>query len=518
MDQAAQIGREGGAHRVQEGPGTSLPPSGAAPEADLLVELGELVPQRWQSRNIWRQFLWDVTRITVLIASDLSLYFLVRAAYWTVHEGGLGATLADLVSGAFPVGFLGGARFTGALILSLAIAGSYGPGDARRSSSRLLAGASLAAVISLYAAPWGVGVLPTLMRGAAVTAVFALGLTASRSLVDAVVWRVRRRVGGSRTLVLTHSDADWRDLGELLRRLRDFAVVGHVSLGQPAGTAVRERLLRLAHDIADCQAETVLLWGKVTEEEVAHIVDVALSTGCRLLAGERISLGGVKPCGVWMGGRQLLELTPPALRGWQPVLKRGMDLIGAGLGLVLMGPLMLMIALAVRLESGGPVLFAQCRVGARGRLFRCYKFRSMRCDAEQVLRADPELYLRYVSNHFKLPEHEDPRLTRVGRWLRKTSLDELPQLVNVIRGEMSLVGPRPIVPAELDHYGLGNAPVLLALRPGMTGAWAVHGRSEVGYPDRATMELEYIRRWSVLNDLAILVRTVPAVLGARGAH
>jgi lipopolysaccharide/colanic/teichoic acid biosynthesis glycosyltransferase len=157
-------------------------------------------------------------------------------------------------------------------------------------------------------------------------------------------------------------------------------------------------------------------------------------------------------------------------------------------------------------------------VGAKGRLFRCFKFRSMKRDAEQILRADAALCQKYLTNHFKLPEHEDPRLTRVGRFLRKTSLDELPQLINVLLGQMSLVGPRPIVPAELDHYRHEAALVFMSLKPGITGAWAVSGRSEIGYPDRALLELEYIRRWSLLSDIAILVRTVPAVLRRRGAH
>jgi len=156
-------------------------------------------------------------------------------------------------------------------------------------------------------------------------------------------------------------------------------------------------------------------------------------------------------------------------------------------------------------------------MGARGRLFRCYKFRSMRADAEQVLRADPNLYAAYVSNHFKLPADQDPRLTRVGRWLRRTSLDELPQLFNVLEGQMSLVGPRPVVPEELDHYG-GRAPLLLSLKPGITGTWAVNGRSEVGYPVRADMELEYVRSWSLWLDIGIMLWTVPAVMRTRGAH
>jgi lipopolysaccharide/colanic/teichoic acid biosynthesis glycosyltransferase len=141
----------------------------------------------------------------------------------------------------------------------------------------------------------------------------------------------------------------------------------------------------------------------------------------------------------------------------------------------------------------------------------------MRVDAEEALRRNPVLYAMYLENNYKLPEGEDPRITRVGRLLRKTSLDELPQLWNVLRGHMSLIGPRPVVPDELNEYGEKRR-VFLSVKPGLSGAWAITGRSRVGYPDRAAIELGYIRRWRFGRDLSILWRTVPAVLTRRGAH
>jgi len=145
------------------------------------------------------------------------------------------------------------------------------------------------------------------------------------------------------------------------------------------------------------------------------------------------------------------------------------------------------------------------------------KFRSMRVDAEDALYANPELHSRFLANGCKLPENEDPRITRVGRLLRKLSLDELPQLFNVIRGDMSLVGPRPLVGPELENYA-GRVPVLLSVKPGMTGLWQVSGRSAVPYPERAEMDLEYVRNWSFLGDLWILILTPFVVLAGRGAH
>ena len=197
--------------------------------------------------------------------------------------------------------------------------------------------------------------------------------------------------------------------------------------------------------------------------------------------------------------------------------KRVMDVVVAGLSLLAFAPVMAAVALALKLLDPGPVLFAQQRLGAGGGTFLLYKFRSMRVDAEAALRADPVLYQRYVDHDFKLPESDDPRISPLGQFLRKSSLDELPQLMNVLRGEMSMVGPRPIVPAEITHYR-PYADLFLSVRPGITGLWQVSGRSDVRYPERAFMDLDYIGNNTVLQDIAILLKTVPAVLARKGAH
>ena len=209
--------------------------------------------------------------------------------------------------------------------------------------------------------------------------------------------------------------------------------------------------------------------------------------------------------------------THPVLYDENLQLKRALDLvIATGMGLAFLLPI-LAIAVAIKLTSPGPVLFSQERYGKNKRLFRMYKFRTMSTDAEVTLLGDQALYARYSENNFKLPIGCDPRVTMVGRLLRKTSLDEIPQLWNVLRGHMSLVGPRPIVPAELNMYGSASS-LLLALQPGCTGIWVVEGRSTVSYPRRAELELQYVRNWSLLRDLGILVRTVRVVLRADGAH
>lgn len=216
-------------------------------------------------------------------------------------------------------------------------------------------------------------------------------------------------------------------------------------------------------------------------------------------------------------GLSRIELAVPRLQTGQVLAKRALDLLLSGTALLVLSPLYVAVALAVKLDLSGPVFFRQERLGRGGRRFRLLKFRSMVEEAEERLREDPELYRKYVDHDYKLPPDEDPRITRVGRFLRSTSLDELPQLLNVLKGDMSLVGPRPIVPPEVEEYGI-HAPVLLGVKPGVTGYWQISGRSDVGYPERARWEIQYVENWSLWLDLKILLRTVPVVVRKIGAH
>ncbi|MBI4540927.1 MAG: sugar transferase [Gemmatimonadetes bacterium] len=191
--------------------------------------------------------------------------------------------------------------------------------------------------------------------------------------------------------------------------------------------------------------------------------------------------------------------------------RRAVDLTGGLVLLVLSAPLLTAAALAVFLGSGRPVFFGHHRVGQGGKPFRCWKLRTMGVDAERALDRDASLRERHLRNGFKLPADDDPRVTQVGRWLRRTYLDELPQLFNVLNGTMSLVGPRPVVQEELVHFGAA-VDELLAEKPGIFGEWTSRGRGRPDYPGRAHVELDYVRDRSFRRDLAILVRSVPVVL------
>ncbi|HEY7835750.1 MAG TPA: sugar transferase [Ktedonobacterales bacterium] len=197
------------------------------------------------------------------------------------------------------------------------------------------------------------------------------------------------------------------------------------------------------------------------------------------------------------------------------VVKRCLDVAGAALGLALLAPLFALLALGIALDDGGPVFYRRELVGEHGVMFRIIKFRTMKRHSEQLLARDPELYERYRRQNFKL--RRDPRVTRFGRFLRRFSLDELPQLWNVLRGQMSLVGPRTIHPSELGFYG-EYAWVRHCVPPGITGLWQVSGRSDTDYAERIRLDLEYVMTCSLRRDLAILWRTLPAVLRGSGAY
>jgi exopolysaccharide biosynthesis polyprenyl glycosylphosphotransferase len=236
-------------------------------------------------------------------------------------------------------------------------------------------------------------------------------------------------------------------------------------------------------------------------------VDLVVAPALTNVTGSRLH---IRP----MAGLPLLHLDEPELSGARKGAKLLFDLVVALVAVVVLAPVLLAIALVVRATSPGPALFTQDRVGRNGTPFRVYKFRSMYIDAERRL-AD----IRHLNEHdgvlFKV--RNDPRITPVGRWLRTHSLDELPQLFNVLRGDMSLVGPRPPLRSEVARYE-GHAHRRLLVRPGITGLWQVSGRSDLSWDDTVRLDLQYVENWSLALDIAVLLRTAKAVFDGRGAY
>jgi exopolysaccharide biosynthesis polyprenyl glycosylphosphotransferase len=222
--------------------------------------------------------------------------------------------------------------------------------------------------------------------------------------------------------------------------------------------------------------------------------------------------------------RLFLVADTSRLRGWQGLAKRVLDIVLASVALLLTGPLLLIIALLVRRSGPGPIFFVQERLGKHGRPFRFYKFRTMvhnsddaihRQFAALFINGDQQGVHRQNGNRKVYKLCRDPRVTKVGRWLRRTSLDELPQLFNILRGDMSLVGPRPPIAYEIEHYQPWHLE-RLKVTPGLTGLWQVSGRSSVPFEEMVRLDVQYINSWSIWQDLRILLKTVPVVLQGTG--
>jgi len=236
-------------------------------------------------------------------------------------------------------------------------------------------------------------------------------------------------------------------------------------------------------------------------------ITIRLSSGLYELMTTRVEVQEV-------GNVPLLSINKARLTGADVVLKGMLDLILSGIVMMFIWPVMLLIAIAIKLDSSGPIFYRRRVVGAGGKAFYALKFRTMYVDADERLARDPELRQQFEMN-FKLKD--DPRVTKIGNFLRRTSLDELPQIFNVFLRQMSLVGPRMITQDELSRYGKWRMN-LSTVKPGITGLWQVSGRSDVSYEERVMLDMYYIRNYSIWLDLHLLWRTVPAVLRGRGAY
>ena len=196
-------------------------------------------------------------------------------------------------------------------------------------------------------------------------------------------------------------------------------------------------------------------------------------------------------------------------------IKRVIDVILASVALILLSPLFAIIAIAIKIDSKGPVFFAHKRIGKNGKIIKLYKFRSMVINAEELIKSFTPEQMREYKENYKLTN--DPRITKVGKFLRKTSLDELPQLINIINGDLSIIGPRPVVADELEKYGV-NKDKFLSVTPGLTGYWVANGRSNTTYEQRMEMELYYIDNLSLKMDIKVFFKTILSVLKKEGAR
>jgi exopolysaccharide biosynthesis polyprenyl glycosylphosphotransferase len=289
-----------------------------------------------------------------------------------------------------------------------------------------------------------------------------------------------------------------------------------IPLGDPeAGRQAVAALRRWFHETV---VDSVVLALPIEDGVLREAIQMAELEGkeVRLLLDEMGALASRSQLYNFYGNTVLVVNPTHAHLTARWIVKRAMDIVGAVVGLAVTLPLLIGVAVAIKVaEPSAPVLFLQERVGLNGRRFRMIKFRTMVPDAE-ARKAELQHLNIMTGPVFKVPD--DPRVTRIGRWLRKWSVDELPQLINVLVGQMSLVGPRPALPSEVEQYG-ENYRKRLSLRPGITGLWQVSGRNEISdFNTWMALDLQYIDQWSLSLDLAILLRTIPAVVQQRGAH
>jgi exopolysaccharide biosynthesis polyprenyl glycosylphosphotransferase len=345
-----------------------------------------------------------------------------------------------------------------------------------------------------------------------------LGLLCSgalRFLYERAIGRIYRR-GFGQTPILLVGDDEGRTR---LRRMMEHAPGAYVLAGEvDLGSGGADSYLASVREVLDrTEARGVVLVGAegLPDEELLELIHSVRLRGVplRVVPGAFALMRGRTILSEGMG-LPLLEVHYPGLDNTQRTLKRVLDVAVSAGGLVLLSPLFLAVALAVRLDSPGPVFFRQKRVGADEKIFVCYMFRSMQRDAE-VRQADLEELNEVKGPAFKI--RDDPRVTRVGRFLRRWSIDESPQLVNVLKGEMSLVGPRPLPVRDFLRMEESHKRRLGAV-PGMTGYWQTSGRSDLSFEEMVRLDLYYIENWSLSFDLKIILKTLGAVLRREGAY
>ena len=403
------------------------------------------------------------------------------------------------------------AEFSGAVILALLLTGNYQRSERPYSTLHLMVGSTLGAVVVCWSNFWAhptLGAVPIALLLIVVTTATLFLARGSMAALIAWLLPVERRLVPA--VVITSP----QHAGTALDARSGYRVTGSIALDRRHPDVRPQELARL---IREGRAESVIVLGDVQGAAFERLLEICLSAGCEVLcAPPGFGVAGVRPSVSWRGPHALIQVQPPSLRAPQIFAKRCVDVLVSCFALLVTAPLFLVLAAAIRLDSPGPVFFSQERVGLGGKRFRMIKFRTMRMGADDEKSRLYHLNPTGDRRAFKIPD--DPRISRVGRVLRRWSLDELPQFINVILGHMSLVGPRPVpeddfIDYEDHHYRR------LGAKPGITGLWQVSGRSAVSdFEERVRMDTEYIDHWSLWLDFKILVMTLPAVLQRTGAY
>jgi exopolysaccharide biosynthesis polyprenyl glycosylphosphotransferase len=488
--------------------------------------------QRRAPGNLRRHVQRTAIRFATLILADMAVFGLMRELIRAVRDRGLlGEWVARDLQAALPLGYMNGWQFPAALFLGLLVFGTYGTHDRRPDPGRLFLACALAAALPLWTMLWERGVGVVLLQYAITVSLVWIGVLAERMTIDRIVARVRDPERDAAETLFVGSADECRAVASspAFGRGTEYRPIGFIDTQAPAAAGALGSFAELPTLLAASGAEVVVICGVPSDTQLGAVVDAALMSGCQVLSTPRgFAAAGVQPKTVWRHGQPFVELTTPSLKGQRLLVKRALDLAGVLVGLVVALPVMVLVAAIIKLDSPGSAIFSQERIGTGGRRFRVFKFRTMHngsSDAahrELIRRLETEAVTPAAPRDgngatvYKLVD--DARVTRVGRWLRRTSLDELPQLFNVLRGEMSLVGPRPPLPYEFEHYAHWQLD-RLQVKPGITGLWQVSGRSLLSYRQMHELDIQYVQSWSLGLDLSIMLRTIPVVLFNSGrAH
>ncbi|MGI8755618.1 MAG: sugar transferase [Acidimicrobiales bacterium] len=388
---------------------------------------------------------------------------------------------------------------------------------------RRIVNASLLGTLSVALAANMVNVLPSRAGLALLGIIACLIITIEREVARRVFLHLRAHGRMVRSVVIAGANPEGRDIAAMLQSepWLGYQVIGFVDDAAPArepvpGVPLLGRTSDLGGILREYPQASVIVAASAVDSTVTNRlardlldqgVHVELSSTLRDISSQRLT---VRP----LGRFPIVYVEPVTRGGWRAWAKRSFDVAAAAAGLIFALPVLAVVAVAVKLGSPGPVLFRQVRVGRDSEPFSLLKVRTMVFDAEDRL---AELMVLNEADGPLFKMADDPRITRVGRFLRATSLDEVPQLWNVLRGDMSLVGPRPALPHETEEW---DALLTQRLRvtPGITGMWQVSGRSDTSFDDYTRLDLYYVDNWSLATDLAILVKTIPVVLLRRGAR
>lgn len=407
----------------------------------------------------------------------------------------------------------------GLMLLGLEGRGAYRAAHGRRDPWRIISGLGLGAVASaMVSLFFPIEGFP--LWFVVTAALFAMiTVVGERVIVDAIVRQAYAHGVGLRRAVVVGRASDVDEVIAGLRddEQRDHFIVGHVVPGAVAEPGALGTLVELESVIRREEPAELILRTQLTEEAYRRVADICVRNGVSILvvpSWTKSNRGWAEP--VVIGTMPGFWLHPVRLEMPSLMLKRAVDIVFTSIALIFCLPLIGLIGIAIKLDSRGPVFFRQRRVGLGGREFTMWKFRSMAHMSERR-RNDVEHLNHYADARLFKLKH-DPRITRVGKWLRRFSLDELPQLFNVIAGEMSLVGPRPPLPSEVKAYEQRHF-VRLTVVPGMTGPWQVGGRNLItDFEEVVRLEQDYVERWSFALDLKIMVKTLGVMLSGHGAY